>query len=194
MTRAETETTTRPELRSIVIGWSGPGILTIFGVGSLSSDMAFAFLRGRSVASGMRVRRPGTSIHGRRTARGTLTLFLKGFDAVGNRNPALRTLHPDEVVRSEPACVIKSAGFEGDHVLYGLQNMIDADAAIRTEHTRNLVATVGATRELLRQAGHCQAVFRHRHGHAEGAAGLALAFFAMEGSNAYWFRRQYVTH
>src|SRR5712691_6999138 len=48
MTRPETETTTRPELRSIVIGWSGPGGLTVFGGGSLSSDMAFAFLRGRS--------------------------------------------------------------------------------------------------------------------------------------------------
>ena len=27
----------------------------------------------------------------------TLSLSLKRFDAVGNRNPALRTLHPDEV-------------------------------------------------------------------------------------------------
>src|SRR5260370_42433039 len=92
MTRSEAETATRPELRSIVIGWSGPGILTVFGVGSLSSDMAFAFLSSRSVGLGMRVRRPGTSIHGRRTARDTLSLSLKGFDAVGDRNPALRTL------------------------------------------------------------------------------------------------------
>src|SRR6266481_4600838 len=190
MTRPETETTTRPELRSIVIGWSGPGILTVFGVGSLSSDMAFAFLSGRSVGLGMRVRRPGTSIHGRRTARDTLSLSLKGFDAVRHRNPALRTLHPDEGAWSEPTCVIKSAGFEGKHVLCGLQNMIDADSAIRTEHTGNLVATVGATRKLLRQAGHCQAVFRHRHGHAEGAAGLALALFAVAGNQAYWFCRQ----
>src|SRR6266478_8960218 len=137
----------------------------------------------------MRVRRPGTSIHGRRTARDTLSLSLKGFDAVGERNPALRTLHPDEVARSEPACVIKSAGFEGDHVLYGPQNMIDADSALGTEHTGNLVATVGATRKLLRQAGHCQAVFRHRHGHAEGAAGLALAFFAVADEQSDRFCR-----
>jgi Bacterial regulatory helix-turn-helix protein, lysR family len=124
----------------------------------------------------------------------TLSLSLKRFDAVGDRNPALRTLHPDEVAWSEPTRVIKSAGFEGKHVLCRLQNMIDADSALGTEHTRNLVAAVGGTRKLLRQAGHCQAVFRHRHGHAEGAAGLALAFFAVAGSQAYWFRRQYVTH
>jgi hypothetical protein len=124
----------------------------------------------------------------------TLSLSLKGFDAVGDRNPALRTLHPDEVAWSEPTCVIKRAGFEGDHVLDGLRNMIDAGSAIRTEHTRNLVATVGDTRKLLRHAGHCQAVFLHRHGHAEGAAGLALAFFAVAGNQADWFRRQYVTH
>src|ERR1700730_5360987 len=102
---------------------------------------------------------------------GTLSLSLKVFDAVGNGNPGLRTLHPDEVAWSEPTCVIKSAGLEGEHVLYGIQNMIDADSALGTERTRNLVATVGDTRRLLRQAGHCQAVFLHRHGHAEGAAG-----------------------
>jgi hypothetical protein len=124
----------------------------------------------------------------------TLSLSLKRFDAVGDRNPALRTLHPDEVAWSEPTRVFKSAGFEGKHVLCRLQNMIDADSTLGTEHTRNLVADVGGTRKLLRQAGHCQAVFRHRHGHAEGAAGLALAFFAVAGSQAYWFRRQYVTH
>ena len=71
--------------------------------------------------------------------------------------------------------------------------MIDADSALGTEHTRHLVATVGDTRNLLRQAGHCQAVFLQRHGHAEGAAGLALAFFAVAGNQAYWLRRQYVT-
>jgi hypothetical protein len=124
----------------------------------------------------------------------TLSLSLKRFDAVGDGNPALRTLHPDEVAWSEPTCVIKSTGFEGEDVLCGLQNMIDADPALGTEHTRNLVATVGDARKLLRRAGHCQAVFRHRHGHAEGAAGLALAFFAVAGNQAYWFRRQYVTH
>src|ERR1700747_2551754 len=47
----------------------------------------------------------------------TLSLSLKGFDAVRHRNPALRTLHPDEGAWSEPTCVIKSAGFEGEHVL-----------------------------------------------------------------------------
>jgi hypothetical protein len=124
----------------------------------------------------------------------TLSLSLKRFDAVGDRNPALRTLHPDEVAWSEPTRVIKSAGFDGKHVLCGLQNMIDTDAALGTEHTHNLVATVGDTRYLLRQAGHGQAVFLHRHGHAEGAARLALAFFAVACSQAYWFRRQYVTH
>src|SRR5580704_1956850 len=66
---------------------------------------------------------------------------------------------------------------------------LDADSAIRTEHTRNLVVTVGDTRELLRPAGHCQTVFVHRHGHAEGAAGFALAFFAVAGGQAYWFRQ-----
>src|SRR3984893_1800007 len=75
----------------------------------------------------------------------TLSLSLKRFDAVGNRNPALRTLRPEEVVWSEPTCVIKSAGFDGKHILCGFQNMIDADAALGTEHTRNLVATVGDT-------------------------------------------------
>ena len=124
----------------------------------------------------------------------TLSLSLERFDAAGDRNPALRTLHPDEVAWTEPTCVIKSTGFEGEHVLCGLQNMIDAYSALRTEHTRNFVATVGDTRKLLRQAGHCQAVFRYQHGHAKGAAGLALAFFAVAGSQAYWFRRQYVTH
>src|ERR1700694_4520940 len=68
----------------------------------------------------------------------TLSLSLKGFDAVGDRNPALRTLHPDEKVWTEPTCVIKSAGFEGKHVLCRLQNMIDTDSALGTEHTRNL--------------------------------------------------------
>src|ERR1700737_2290698 len=72
--------------------------------------------------------------------------------------------------------------------------MIDADSALGTEHTRNLVATVGDTRKLLRQAGHGQAVFLHRHGHAEGAAGLALAFFAVAGEQADRFSRYYVTH
>src|ERR1700730_4728079 len=124
----------------------------------------------------------------------TLSLSLKRSDTVGDRNPALCTLHPDEVAWSEPTRVIKSTGFEGEDVLCGLQNMIDADPALGTEHTRNLVATVGNARKLLRRAGHCQAVFRHRHGHAERAAGLALAFFAVAGNQAYWFRRQYVTH
>jgi hypothetical protein len=124
----------------------------------------------------------------------TLSLSLKRFDAIGDRNPALRTLHPDEVVWSEPTCVIKSAGFEEEHVLHELRSVIDADSALGTEHARNFVATVGDTRKLLRQPGHCQAVFRHRHGHAKGAAGLALAFFAVAGNQAYWFRRQYITH
>src|SRR6266481_5120517 len=122
-----------------------------------------------------------------------LSLSFEYFDAVGNGNPALRALHPDEGAWSEPACVIKRAGLEGDHVLCGLQSMIDADSAFRTEHARNLVAAVGGTRDLLRQAGHRQAVLLHRHGHAEGAAGLALAFFAVAGSHAYWLRRQYIT-
>src|ERR1700730_1545687 len=85
----------------------------------------------------------------------TLSLSLKRFDAVGDRNPALCTLHPDEVLWSEPTRVIKSTGFEGEDVLCGLQNMIDADPALGTEHTRNLVATVGNARKLLRRAGHC---------------------------------------
>jgi hypothetical protein len=123
-----------------------------------------------------------------------LSLPLKGFDTVGDSDPALRTLHPDEGAWPEPTCVIKSAGFEGKHVLDGLQKMIDADSAFGTEHTRNLVAAVGGTRKLRRLAGHSQGVFRHWHGHAEGAAGLALAFFAVAGSHAYRFRRQYVTH
>src|SRR5258708_24451369 len=89
----------------------------------------------------------------------TLSLSPERFDTVGDRNPALCTLHPDEVAWSEPTCVIKSAGFEGKHVLCGLQNMINAHSALGTEHTRNLVAAVGDTRKFLRRAGHCQAVF-----------------------------------
>src|SRR5712664_3124400 len=72
--------------------------------------------------------------------------------------------------------------------------MIDADSALRTEHARNLVATVGDARNPFRQAGHRQAVFLHRHEHAESAAGLALAFSAVAGTQAYWFCRQYKTH
>jgi hypothetical protein len=119
----------------------------------------------------------------------TLSLSRKRCDAVGDRNPALRTLHPDEVAWSEPTCVVKSARFDGEHILRGLQNMIDADAALGTEHTHNLVATLGDTRKLLRQASHGQAVPLHRHGHAEGAARLALAFCAVAGNQAYWFCR-----
>ena len=60
--------------------------------------------------------------------------------------------------------------------------MIDADPALGAEHTRNLVATVGHTRELPGRTRDCQAVFLHWHGHGEGAAaGLALAFFAVAG-------------
>src|SRR5882672_3478257 len=95
---------------------------------------------------------------------------------------------------SEPACVIERTGFEGKHVRCGLQNMIDADSALWTEHARNLIAAVRDTRNLLCQAGHLQAVFPHRHEHAEGAAGLALAFFAVTGTQAYWLCRQYKTH
>src|SRR5882757_2734062 len=76
----------------------------------------------------------------------------------------------------------------------GLQNMIDADSTLWTEHARNLIAAVRDTRNLLCQAGHLQAVFPHRHEHAEGAAGLALAFFAVTGTQAYWLCRQYKTH
>ena len=85
------------------------------------------------------------------------------------------TLHPDEGAWTEPTRVIKRAGFDGSHVRCGLQNVIDADAAFGAEHTRNLVATIGATRKLLRPAGHCQAVFLYRYGRAEGAASLARA-------------------
>src|SRR5216683_3491222 len=156
--------------------------------------MAFAFLRGRSVGFG-EARQASRNIDTWTTnISGYLSLSLKGCDAVGHRNPGLRILHPDEVARSEPACVVKSSGFEGDHVLYGLQNMIDADSALGTEHSCHLVATVGSTGKLLCRAGHFQAVLRHGHGHAEGAAGLALAFFAVAGSDAYRFRRHYVTH
>src|ERR1700746_426694 len=122
----------------------------------------------------------------------TLSLSLERFDAAGDRNPALRTLHQDEVAWTEPTCVIKSTGFEGEHVLCGLQNMIDADSALGTEHPRNFVATLGDTRKLLRQAGHGQAVFIHTH--AQGAPGCARAFFPVPGTQAYGVRRQSVTH
>src|ERR1700720_3621791 len=75
-----------------------------------------------------------------------LGLSLKRRDAVGDRNPALRTLHPDEVVWPEPGCVIKGAGFEGEHVLR-VRNMIEADSAIGTEHTLILAAAVSDTRK-----------------------------------------------
>jgi hypothetical protein len=61
--------------------------------------------------------RPLTGVATRFVQNWMLSLSLKRSDAVGNRNPALRTLHPDEVAWSEPTCVIKSAGFEGEHVL-----------------------------------------------------------------------------
>jgi hypothetical protein len=67
----------------------------------------------------------------------TLSPSLKGFDVVGDGHPALRALRPGEVAWPEPACVIKSAGFEGKHVRYGLQNVIDTDSALGTEHARN---------------------------------------------------------
>ena len=79
------------------------------------------------------------------------SLLLKRFDVVWNRNPALGTLHPDEGAWAEPTRFIKRAGFDGSHVRCGLQNVIDADPALGAEHTRNLVATVGHTRELLRR-------------------------------------------
>src|ERR1700681_2790735 len=63
-------------------------------------------------------------------------LSLKGFDVVGDRNPTLCTLHPGEVAWPEPSC-----RFDGKHVRYGLQNMIDPDSALGTEHTRNLTMT-----------------------------------------------------
>ena len=138
--------------------------------------------------------RPLTRVATRFVQNCLLSLSLKGFDAVGDRNPALRTLHPDEVAGSKPTRVVKSTGFEGKHVLCGFQNMIDADSTIRTEHTRNLVAAVGGPRKLLCQTGHRQVVFFHRHRHAKSTAGLALAFFAMAGRHAYWFRRQNVAH
>src|SRR5260370_23079210 len=153
-----------------------------------------AFGRSESYEKGVSGRPPLNGVATRFVQNCTLSLSLKGFDAVRHRNPALCTLHPDEVAWSEPNCVIKSGGFEGKHALCGCRNMIDADSALGTEHTRKLVAAVGDTRKLLRRAGHCQAVFRHQHGHAEGAAGLALAFFAVAGNQAYRFRRQYVTH
>jgi hypothetical protein len=124
----------------------------------------------------------------------SLSLLLKRFDAIGDRNPTLRTLHPDVEFWSEPVCVIKSAGFDGNDVLCGLQNMIDADAALRAEHACDFVATVGDTAELLRHAGHCHAVPLYWHGHAECAARLALTFFAVAGEQAYWFRGHHVTH
>src|ERR1700759_2838656 len=79
----------------------------------------------------------------------SLLLLFNRFDVVRNGNPALRTSHPDEGTWAEPACVIKRAGFDGNHLRGGLQNMIDADAALGAEHTRHLVATVGKTHKLL---------------------------------------------
>src|ERR1700692_2928447 len=90
---------------------------------------------------------------------GMMSLPLKRLDAIGDRDPALRTLHPDEQVGPEPARVIKSAGFDGSHVRCGLQNVIDADAALGAEHARDLVATVRGTRKFLRRPGHCQTFF-----------------------------------
>jgi hypothetical protein len=75
-------------------------------------------------------------------------LSVERFDAVGNGNPTLRTVHPDEGAWPEPTGIIKRAGFERKHVRHRLQNMIDADAAIRAEHTRNLTAAVSDTRKL----------------------------------------------
>src|ERR1700722_13610124 len=72
--------------------------------------------------------------------------------------------------------------------------MVDADAALGAEHTRDLIAAIGYTRKLLRRAGYCQAVLLQQHGHGEGAAGLALAFFAVTGRYAYRFRRHTLTH
>jgi hypothetical protein len=71
--------------------------------------------------------------------------------------------------------------------------MIDTDPAFGAEHAFNLVATIGATRKLLRQTGHCQVILLHRHRQAEGAAGLALAFLAVAGKQADRFRRHGVT-
>src|ERR1700726_1605634 len=128
--------------------------------GSAKRSKRAAFGRSEGCETGASGRPPLSGVATRFVQDCTLSLSLKRFDAVGDGNPALRTLHPDEVAWSEPTRVIKSAGFEGEHVLCGLQNMIDADSALGTEHTRNLVAAVGSTRKLLCQAGHCQAVFR----------------------------------
>jgi hypothetical protein len=123
-----------------------------------------------------------------------LSLSLKRFDIVGDRNPALRALRPDEGALSEPTGVIKCDGFQRKNIRRRVHSMIDADAALGAEHTRNLAAAVGGTRKLLRRAGHLQVLFLHRHGHAEGAAGLALAFCTVAGGHAYGFRCQYVTY
>src|SRR5258708_5046916 len=123
-----------------------------------------------------------------------LSLLLKRFDVVWNGNPTPRTLHPDEEFWPEPASVIKRAGFDGSYVRCGLQNVIDADSTFWAEHTRNLVAAVGRTRELLCRANDSQAVFLDRHGHAEGACRLALAFFAVAREDADRFHRYDVTH
>src|ERR1700749_4533851 len=98
-------------------------------------------------------------------------MAIKRFDAAGDRNPTLRTPHPYEVAWSEPTCVIKSARLEDEHILYISRDLIDADAAIRTEHAGIFVATVSDARKLLRRPGHRQAVFLHQHGHAESTAG-----------------------
>ena len=62
-----------------------------------------------------------------------LSLLLKRFDVVWNRNPTLRTLHPDEEFWPEPASIIKRTGFDRSHVRCGRQKVIDADPAFGAE-------------------------------------------------------------
>ena len=85
--------------------------------GMPSGRKRVAFGRNESCEEGASGRPPLNGVATRFVQDWTLSLSLKRFDAVGNRNPALRTLHPDEVAWSEPTCVIKSVGFEGEHVL-----------------------------------------------------------------------------
>jgi hypothetical protein len=72
--------------------------------------------------------------------------------------------------------------------------MVDADTTLGAEHTGNLIAAIGATRKLLCLTSHRQALLLDRHGHAEGATGLALAFLAMTGEQGDRLCRYNVTH
>src|SRR5262245_8541595 len=100
-------------------------------------------------------------------------------DAVQQRSPRLLLARPALHAGREPGGVVERAGLEVRHALDVAHHVVDARAALGTEVATHGTPALRAALEGLELTFEREVGARHHQGHAERAARLALALFAV---------------